>query len=137
MEDDDSISALSRQTSFADVQQHDPRGHRRRPSAISRESLNSQKVPREADESTSLLEIGDTFHRRNYSSIPGTPRPRLSRHQSSISPRTVRTSRAASFTQLTKALSSYDLKNKRDEPYLEDRVWYDQVGPSVAACGPF
>lgn len=132
MESGDDILALSRQTSYVDVSQ-EPRGYRRRPSAISRESFNSQKSPREADENTSLLEVGDIFHRRNYSSIPGTPRPRLSRHQSSLSPRTARTSRAASFTQrLTKALSSYDLKNKRDEPVLEDRVWYDQVGFSGA-----
>jgi chloride channel 3/4/5 len=91
-------------------------------------SMRSANSHQDPGEHTGLLEAGDVFMRRNYSSIPGTPRPRISRHRSTTSPQTVRVSRAASFTsRLTKALSSYDLKNRRDEPYLEDRVWYDQV----------
>jgi chloride channel 3/4/5 len=90
-------------------------------------SMRSANSHQDPGEHTGLLEAGDVFMRRNYSSIPGTPRPRISRHRSTTSPQTVRVSRAASFTsRLTKALSSYDLKNRRDEPYLEDRVWYDQ-----------
>ncbi|KAF8534785.1 chloride channel [Trichophaea hybrida] len=120
MVDNDNTSSLSPETSCLDLQQ-DSRRHRRRPSAL------SQKSHQESTEHTTLLEVGEVFRRKNYNSIPGTPRPRLSRHQSTLSPRTARTSRAASFTQrLTKALSSYDIKNKRDELLLEDRVWYDQ-----------
>lgn len=129
MEDGYHQSASSRETSVVDFdQERSSRHHRRRSSARSQKSFRSQKSHQEPDENTGLLDAADLYSRRNYSSVPGTPRPRLSRHQSSaLSPRTVRPSRAPSFTQrLTKALSNYDLKNKRDEPYLEDRVWYDQ-----------
>jgi len=127
MVDDDNISSLSRQTSFVDFQQ-EARRHRRRPSELSHKSFKSQSSRQDSNENTTLLEVGELFPRRNYNSNPGTPRLRLSRYQSSLSPLTARTSRTASFTQrLTNALSSYDLKNKRDEPFLEDRVWYDQV----------
>ncbi|KAI5848225.1 chloride channel [Tricharina praecox] len=124
--DDGGGSALSRETSPPDV--HAGRHHRRRPSGLSQKSYRSQNSQHDPDENTGLLSASDVINRRSYSSVPGTPRPRLSRHQSSnLGPMAARASRAPSFTQrLTKALSSYDLKNKRDEPYLEDRVWYDQ-----------
>jgi chloride channel 3/4/5 len=131
MENDDNQSVLSRETSVPDLlEEPRPRNHRRRLSARSQKSYRSQrsqKSHQEPNENTGLLDA-DFYPRRNYSSVPGTPRPRLSRHQSSaLSPRTIRPSGAPSFAQrLTKALSSYDLKNKRDEPFLEDRVWYDQ-----------
>ncbi|KAL7271479.1 hypothetical protein RUND412_005763 [Rhizina undulata] len=77
------------------------------------------------DERSSLLDASD---RRDYTTMPGTPRPRMSRHHSVVSHRTARPiSRAPSFTsRLTKALSNYDLKSRTQEPLLEDRVWYDQ-----------
>lgn len=139
---DDNITVLSPSPSVPDLGQHSrppTSEHRRRPSVRSQRSYNSQKSTELPDEHTSLLEISDTFHRRSYASVPGTPRPRISRHHSTVlSPQTTRkTSRAASFTQrLTKALSNYDLKNKRDEPELDERVWYDQVSLFRRPCAP-
>ena len=117
--------------------QEQGRHHGRRPSA---RSYSSQKS---SDERSALLDVPDALqYRRNYASVPGTPRPRITRHLSATSPQAVRTSKAslaASFTQrLTKALSNHDLKAKRDEPDLDERVWYDQVsfwsGARHAAC---
>lgn len=120
MEDTDSIRPITRQSSALDLQApREHRRHRRRPSIRSTEP---------SDERTGLL--GAVWGgQKSYSfgsSIPGTPRPRLSRHQSGTrTPRTARPSRAPSFTQrLTKALSKADL---RDGENLDDRVWYDQV----------
>lgn len=118
-DEEEIIKPATRQSSHIDLQR-EARRHRRRPS---NKSITNER--------TGLLDAaeGSGSLRRGYSytSVPGTPRPRLSRHQSGTAA-TPRNGRAPSFTQrLTSALSSYDLKNRRDEPFLEDRVWYDQV----------
>lgn len=97
------------------------RSHRRRLSVSSRNT--------EWNEQSSLLGVQESSgRRRDYSTVPSTPRPRISRHHSTASGLETRPSRIPSFTQrLTRALSNYDLKNKTTESLLEERVWYDQV----------
>jgi chloride channel 3/4/5 len=97
------------------------RSHRRRLSASSRNT--------DWNERSSLLGVQEPHgRRRDYSTVPSTPRPRISRHHSTASPQDTQ-SRIPSFAQrLTSALSNHDLKNKTTESLLEERVWYDQVG---------
>ena len=98
------------------------RSHRRRLSASSGDRDIGQ------DERSSLLGGSGSGDQRDYRTVPGTPRHRLSRHHSSNSPIASRPSRVPSFSQrLSRALSNYDLKSRNNESFLEDRVWYDQV----------
>ncbi|PWW79535.1 hypothetical protein C7212DRAFT_275756 [Tuber magnatum] len=97
------------------------RSHRRRLSASSRDRDIEQ------DEQSSLLGGSGSGDQRDYQTVLGTPRQRLSRHHSSHSPVASRPSRVPSFSQrLSRALSNYDLKGRTNESLLEDRVWYDQ-----------
>lgn len=120
MDDGESTSHSRRRASEEDLRMtgRRSRSHRRRLSVSSRNA--------EWNEQSSLLE--SSGRRRDYSTVPSTPRPRISRHHSTTSQLDTRPSRIPSFTQrLTRALSNYDLKNKTTESLLEERVWYDQV----------
>lgn len=122
MEDGESTSRPRRRASEEDmrIEGRSSRSHRRRLSASSRNT--------EWNEQSSLLQESSGL-RRDYSTVPSTPRPRLSRHHSIVNGEDTRPSRIPSFTQrLTRALSNYDLKNTTGESLLEERVWYDQVG---------
>jgi len=108
------------------------RSHRRRLSTSSRDRDIEQ------DERSSLLGGSGSGEQRDYQTVLGTPRHRLSRHHSyhsSHSPIASRPTRVPSFSQrLSRALSNYDLKGRSNESLLEDRVWYDQVGtPPIQA----
>lgn len=111
----------SRQPSDLDL-----RGSRRRKMSIS--TLREEAM----DENTRLLGgHGDgTLTRRGYSTMPGTPRPRISRGVTNTSGgggeiRSSMPSRTPSFAQrLSWALTPFDNDQKYD--YLDDRVWYDQ-----------
>ncbi|CAZ85392.1 unnamed protein product [Tuber melanosporum] len=97
------------------------RRSRRRLSASSRDKDTEQ------DEQSGLLGGSCSGDQRDYQTVPGTPRHRLSRHHSSHSPMASRPSRVPSFSQcLSRALSNYDLRDRNNESLLEDRVWYDQ-----------
>jgi len=118
MEDDDAGNRLrmSRRPSAANLRKG--RHHRRILSASSSRQAD-------ADEHSSLLDATD--FEESYATIPGTPRPRLSRNQSSASPRTVR---APSFTsRLSKSLAA--VESKLGQQWADERVWYDQVS---SAC---
>ena len=118
MEDDDTGNRLriSRRPSAANLRKG--RHHRRRLSASSARQAD-------ADEHASLLDSADLED--SYATIPGTPRPRLSRNQSSTSPRTVT---ASSFTsRLSKSLAAAE--SNLGQPWADERVWYDQVS---SAC---
>lgn len=120
MEDGENTSYSGRRASEEDlrIEGRRSRSHRRRLSTSSRNT--------EWNEQSSLLQESSGF-RRDYSTIPSTPRPRLSRHHSTVNGEDTRPSRMSSFTQrLTSALSNHDLKTS--ESLLEERVWYDQVG---------
>ncbi|KAI9780466.1 MAG: hypothetical protein M1839_006740 [Geoglossum umbratile] len=93
------------------------------------------------DEHSSLLDNADSATRR-YTSVPPTPRPLLSRHQSTSNSirRLIHHSRSGSFSQrLTSALISerQQTPNRgglgdsipslfKGDFYNDDRVWYDQ-----------
>lgn len=114
MEEDDAGNRLriSRRPSAANLRKG--RHHRRRLSA------SSTRQP-DTDERSSLLDAAD--FEDSYATIPGTPRPRLSRHQSSASPRGTR---ASSFTsRLSKSLAA--VEGKLGQAWADERVWYDQV----------
>ena len=109
MEDDDTGSRLrpSRRPSQVNL-----RHHRRRLSVSSARGVD--------DERSSLLDAADLT--ATYATVPGTPRPRLSRQSSSTIPRAM----TASFTQrLNKQLSIYE--GKLGDIWADERVWYDQV----------
>lgn len=130
MEDGESTSHSRRRASEEEdlmIESRRSRSHRRRLSASSR---NTQW-----NEQSSLLQESSGLQ-RDYSTVPSTPRPRLSRHHSTVNVEDTRPSRIPSFTQrLTRALSNYDLKNKTSESLLEERVWYDQVGVLLSLHG--
>jgi len=117
------------------VPEGDVRTGRRSRSHLRRLSASSRDRDMEQDERSSLLGGSGSGEQRDYQTVPGTPRHRLSRHHSSHSPIASRPSRVPSFSQrLSRALSNYDLKSRNNESLLEDRVWYDQVGiPPVEA----
>jgi len=117
MEDGDTGDRLriSRRPSAANLQKG--RHHRRRLSA-------SSSRQGDVDERSSLLDAADLGG--SYATIPGTPRPRLSRNQSSTSTRAVR---ASSFTsRLSKSLAA--VESKLGQQWAHERVWYDQVSPA-------
>jgi len=120
MEDDNAGNGLriSRRPSAANLRKG--RHHRRRLSASSARQAD-------ADECSSLLNAADLED--SYATIPGTPRPRLSRTQSSASHRTVR---ASSFTsRLSRSLAT--VESKLGQQWADERVWYDQVS-SMMVC---
>ncbi|KAF8455421.1 chloride channel [Terfezia claveryi] len=113
MEDDDTGNRLriSRRPSAANLRKG--RHHRRKLSASSSRQAD-------ADERSSLLDAADLED--SYATLPGTSRPRLSRNQSSTSPRAVR---ASSFTsRLSKSLAT--VESKLGQQWADERVWYDQ-----------
>lgn len=106
-------------------------GNRRRRRSIS-------TIDESFDERTGLLSVGEHYGRR-YNTQPATPRPRMSRVQSSNPNNATATgaqtaSRTPSFTQrLSWALSNFD-SNKANQQFIDDRVWYDQVITTAASA---
>ncbi|KAI9713664.1 MAG: hypothetical protein M1812_006636 [Candelaria pacifica] len=87
------------------------------------------------DEHSSLLQHSNAAI-RNYTSVPTSPRPKISRCHSSDSIRTPRNpSRATSFshrlanalgTERRRSLTGGTLEDSKASIFYDDRVWYDQ-----------